>query len=162
MTEQPRDRGITSPKGWHVTYPNLPTAEAVRGAEQYKFDQRFPDTAARHNTVLVFTRNVVGPLDYLRRLPVVWDEVRYLGGEPGSHVLLARRAGDAWWIAGINGTYEPMTVLVDLGLDEPQAFVLGVDGAEGRTIDRLERDGGAIEIQMEANCGFFAWPASER
>lgn len=56
--------GITSPKGWHATWPHLLTTEAVRGAEQYKFAPEFPETAAELNTVLAFTRNVVGPMDY--------------------------------------------------------------------------------------------------
>ena len=55
--------GCTIPRGWQRTYPNLVTMEAVRGAEQYG-DHAFAEKAALLNTIYVFTRNAVGPMDY--------------------------------------------------------------------------------------------------
>lgn len=55
--------GCTLPRGLERTYPNLMTMEAVKGAEgmgqQYRCDE-----APAHHTVLPFTRNVVGSMDY--------------------------------------------------------------------------------------------------
>ena len=55
--------GSTLPRGFERTYPNLMSMEAVKGAEgmgqQYRCDM-----APAHHTVLAFTRNVVGPMDY--------------------------------------------------------------------------------------------------
>ena len=45
--------------------------------------------------------------DYFSHLPSVWDETRFISGYPGESVVLARRSGDTWYIAGINGTDEP-------------------------------------------------------
>lgn len=56
--------GSTLPRGWERTYPHLLTSEGVRGAEMYKFDAAFAGYTATHNTMLVYTRNVVGPMDY--------------------------------------------------------------------------------------------------
>ncbi len=56
--------GCTVPRGWSRTYPNLVSLEAVRGAEQYGGSPEYAIKAARHNTILAFTRNVVGPMDY--------------------------------------------------------------------------------------------------
>lgn len=56
--------GTTVPRGWHRTWPNFMTAEAVLGAEHYFYESRYPDLAAEQNTVLPFTRNVAGPTDY--------------------------------------------------------------------------------------------------
>ncbi|MCK8495988.1 glycoside hydrolase family 97 protein [Spirosoma sp. RP8] len=56
--------GTTVPRGWHRTWPNFMTAEAVLGAEHYFYEPRYPDLAAQQNTVLPFTRNVAGPTDY--------------------------------------------------------------------------------------------------
>jgi hypothetical protein len=42
--------------------------------------------------------------DFLSRLPAVWDETRFVSGYPGESVVLARRSGSTWYIAGINGT----------------------------------------------------------
>lgn len=33
-------------------------------------------------------------------LPAVWDETRFISGEVGEYVTLARRSGDTWYIAG--------------------------------------------------------------
>jgi alpha-glucosidase len=56
--------GCLVPRGWSRTYPNLMTYEAVRGAEWYNNGPEFTTTAPEHNTILPFTRNVVGPMDY--------------------------------------------------------------------------------------------------
>ncbi|WP_394351062.1 glycoside hydrolase family 97 protein [Spirosoma arboris] len=56
--------GTTVPRGWHRTWPNFMTAEAVLGTEHYFYESRYPDKAAEQNTVLPFTRNVAGPTDY--------------------------------------------------------------------------------------------------
>lgn len=56
--------GTTMPRGWHRTWPNFITAEAILGTESYFYEPRFPEKAAEQNTVLPFTRNVAGPADY--------------------------------------------------------------------------------------------------
>jgi hypothetical protein len=41
--------------------------------------------------------------DYLKKIPVTWDEIKYISGMPGKEVVLARRKKNTWYIAGING-----------------------------------------------------------
>ena len=169
--------GATLPRGFERTYPNLMTTEAVRGAESLG-RQEVCDRMAKHNAVLVFTRNVVGSMDYtpvtfsnkirqgvearrktsvahqlalsvafesgfqcfadrceaylalpegpkefLRAVPVAWDESCLLSGYPADHAVIARRKGDTWYIGGING------------LDEERAFRFSLpEGCAGRTI----------------------------
>ena len=48
--------------------------------------------------------------DFLSYLPNVWDETLLLSGDPGREVVIARRSGCRWFIAGINGTDEPKTL----------------------------------------------------
>jgi alpha-glucosidase len=56
--------GATIPRGWQRTFPNLMTAEAVRGAEMYKYDGSYPTDQPRRNTIFPFTRNVIASMDY--------------------------------------------------------------------------------------------------
>jgi alpha-glucosidase len=56
--------GATIQRGWQRTYPNLMTTESVRGAEMYKYDADYAADAARRNTILAFTRNAVGSMDF--------------------------------------------------------------------------------------------------
>ena len=56
--------GNMVPRGWARTYPHLMTSEGVRGAEWYNNNPELTTTAHVHNSVLPFTRNVVGAMDY--------------------------------------------------------------------------------------------------
>ncbi len=47
---------------------------------------------------------------FLSALPTVWDETHLLAGYPGESVVMARRSGKIWYIAGINGTDEEKTL----------------------------------------------------
>jgi hypothetical protein len=50
----------------------------------------------------------------LSELPTTWDDTKLLSGYPGVEVVMARRKGDIWYIAGINGTDEPRTLYAPL------------------------------------------------
>jgi len=53
--------------------------------------------------------------DVLIAIPAVWDETRVLpGSEPGKLVAMARRSGDRWFVAVING---PDAKALDIPLD---------------------------------------------
>lgn len=56
--------GCLVPRGWARTYPHLMTYEGVKGAEWYNNVPTFTSEAPQHNTILPFTRNVVGAMDY--------------------------------------------------------------------------------------------------
>ena len=64
--------GATIPRGWNRTYPNLMTMEAVKGFEFVTFEQSNADKQPQHCTVLPFTRNAIGPMDFT---PVAFSEV---------------------------------------------------------------------------------------
>jgi alpha-glucosidase len=42
-------------------------------------------------------------LDFLRHLPTVWEETRVLQGEVAQSIVMARRSGDRWYLAAMNG-----------------------------------------------------------
>ena len=56
--------GATIPRGWHRTYPNLMTMEAVKGFEYVTFAQENADEEPVHCAILPFTRNVFDPMDF--------------------------------------------------------------------------------------------------
>ena len=51
---------------------------------------------------------------FLSHLPAAWDETRFVSGYPGESAVLARRSGDTWYVAGINGTDGQQTLNVPL------------------------------------------------
>ena len=42
-------------------------------------------------------------LEFLRGIPTSWDETRVLDGYPGEFIVMARRAGNAWYLGAMNG-----------------------------------------------------------
>jgi len=52
-------------------------------------------------------------LDFLRQVPTSWDETRFLGGEVGEWVAVARRKGRDWYVGVLNGD-APRTVSLPL------------------------------------------------
>jgi len=56
--------GCLVPRGWARTYPHLMTYEGIRGAEWYNNGPEFTSAAPSHNSIIPFTRNVVGSMDY--------------------------------------------------------------------------------------------------
>ena len=53
-------------------------------------------------------------IDFMKRVPTTWDEVRFIDGYPGSYVILARRSGDKWIVAGINADSQPLKKTISL------------------------------------------------
>jgi len=39
--------------------------------------------------------------EFIRRVPTAWDETRFLSGEPGRDIVLARRSGTAWYLGAM-------------------------------------------------------------
>lgn len=70
---------------------------------------------------------------FLRELPVRWDEVKFIEGYPGKYVVLARKAGNKWYVACINGENSERTINLDLGSFKKQKGVLITDGTEPLT-----------------------------
>lgn len=71
--------------------------------------QHFADTPANYLAAPHYVR------DFLKIVPVAWDETRALAGAPGDLALVARRKGPDWFVAGLNGTDAPRAVAVPLG-----------------------------------------------
>lgn len=53
--------------------------------------------------------------EFMKNVPAVWDEMKFIDGYPGKFAVIARRAGNTWYVAGINGdSTKPQKVVMDL------------------------------------------------
>ncbi len=81
--------------------------------------------------------------DFFSELPAAWDETKFVCGYPGEYVVLARRKGTTWYIAGINGTNEVKSIDVNLDFIDQfsnvQGFYESVDGTGWTISDRAFR-----------------------
>ncbi len=53
-------------------------------------------------------------IDFLKSVPTEWDETRFIDGYPGKYIVMARRAGDQWYVVGLNSTAEDLKLELDL------------------------------------------------
>ncbi|MFZ6010419.1 MAG: glycoside hydrolase family 97 catalytic domain-containing protein [Bacteroidota bacterium] len=199
--------GSTLPRGWERTYPHLVSMESVKGAEGAG-RQEFCDKAPVHNTILPYTRNVVGSMDYtpvtftnkreairqtslahelalsivfesgvfhfadnlksyqalpeepknfLREVPVAWDETRLITGTPGQFVVIARRKGTDWYVGGINGQNAPREISFELPfLQKNGSLSIITDGTTNTTFSSqmVRANGQKITMTVQAKGGF--------
>lgn len=53
-------------------------------------------------------------IDFMKQVPTTWDDVRFIDGYPGKYVILARRHGDKWYVAGVNAQQETLKTEISL------------------------------------------------
>ena len=68
-------------------------------------------------------------MDYLRQVPTTWDETQFIDGYPGKSVVMARRHGGKWYIAGVTASKEGQTFELSLPmLSKGDVVTLYCDG----------------------------------
>lgn len=93
---------------------------------------------------------------FLRELPRHWDEVRFLDGEPGKWVVIARRAGRQWFIAGLNADDAPREVTLDLAWLGKRQGRLITDGNGPREFSEGRLAAPAAKFSLAPQGGFVA------
>lgn len=53
-------------------------------------------------------------IDFMKRVPTTWDEVKLIDGYPGKYIILARRCGQKWYVVGINAEKETLKKTITL------------------------------------------------
>ena len=53
-------------------------------------------------------------VDFMKKVPTTWDDVRFIDGYPGKYVVMARRHGDKWIISGVNAQDKTLKLNLDL------------------------------------------------
>ena len=111
--------GCTLPRGWEKMYPNYVTSEAVRASENLIFTQYALDKHAYYSTILPFTRNPVGAMDFA---PVFLNKRLSRDQNEGT----VRKTTDAFELATAVLYFSPIQHfgLTPNNLDEQPEFVL--------------------------------------
>lgn len=90
-------------------HPHI-TTKAHELALTILFESALQHLADRPESYMVQPQEVK---DFFTNLPTVWDETHLLSGYPGESVVMARRNGKTWYIAGINGTNQEKELTID-------------------------------------------------
>ncbi|MCR5696417.1 MAG: glycoside hydrolase family 97 C-terminal domain-containing protein, partial [Marinilabiliaceae bacterium] len=79
--------------------------------------------------------------DFFSELPAAWDETKFVCGYPGEYVVLARRKGTTWYIAGINGKDDGQNIAINIDFIEQASDIQAFfdDDKNGWKIEHLEQ-----------------------
>lgn len=71
--------------------------------------------------------------DFLSKLPTAWDDTRLIAGYPAEYAVIARKAGDKWYVAGVNGSDNNRLIKLSLPkiLREKHDVTMFLDGQDG-------------------------------
>lgn len=96
--------------------------------------------------------------DFMKHVPSIWDETKFIDGYPGKWVVLARKGEHHWYIAGINGEAVEKKLTLDLSaLHLNGNAILITDGSGDDLFARRPVSLSAdikLEVTMKANGGF--------
>ncbi len=53
-------------------------------------------------------------LDFLKKVPTLWDDIKLIDAYPGKYLILARRHGHTWYVVAINAQQEPLKRKISL------------------------------------------------
>jgi alpha-glucosidase len=91
--------------------------------------------------------------DFIRRVPTAWDETRFLSGEPGRDIVLARRLGKTWYLGAMSAEDAATTKRVSLDFLPAGHYLATIweDGAAPNNVKVREanitaRDGLALQL----------------
>jgi alpha-glucosidase len=95
--------------------------------------------------------------DFVKAVPTVWDETRFLGGDIDEFVAVARRKGRDWYI-GVMGTEQAREVRLPLAFLGSGRFKARIyeDGATPTTLVESTRDvraGDALVLKLAPSGG---------
>ncbi|MBW8899576.1 MAG: glycoside hydrolase family 97 catalytic domain-containing protein, partial [Massilia sp.] len=98
--------------------------------------------------------------DFIQRVPTAWDETRFLSGEPGRDIVLARRQGKTWYLGAmtaedVNGAHIESVPLRFLPRGTYRATIWQ-DGATPNELTRVEREvtaGDVLKLRLASAGG---------
>ncbi len=96
--------------------------------------------------------------ELMKEIPIGWDETKFIDGYPGKVVIIARRSGNTWYIAGINGENEKKEVTIDLSFIQKTNGIHIHDGENNRSFvkENIQLiDSKELSIHMIENGGFL-------
>jgi hypothetical protein len=92
----------------------------------------------------------------LRELPRKWDDARFIDGYPGRYAVIARRAGNTWYVAGLNADDTPLPLTLDLAFLAGRSGQIITDGAGEREFNQALVQGGQLRASIKPHGGFVA------
>ena len=100
--------------------------------------------------------------DFLKIVPVAWDDTKFLDGYPGRLMVMARRKGKDWFVAAANGEPKEKNIAVDLSFLPKGKYLLQImkDGEVNTAIKTTVINYSTrqpLAVKVPGNGGFVIW-----
>lgn len=117
--------------------------------------QHFADRPEAYNSL------PIEPKEFLKNVPVSWDNTKLIDGYPGDKVIIARKKGNQWYMGGLNGKDEPQTLKVDFDFLGKGNFKLKLikDGENDKSfaVEMIKvKKGDVLNVECLPRGGFVA------
>jgi alpha-glucosidase len=102
--------------------------------------------------------------DFLVDVPVTWDETKFVAGDAGEFIVVARRSGDAWYLAGITNWMPrvlqlPLDFLGDGQFEAKLYLDFSLDGDQPNDLRQETRplsSESTLDVALASGGGFVA------
>jgi hypothetical protein len=94
---------------------------------------------------------------FLQQLPNHWDDVQFIDGYPGTFVVIARKSGNKWYVAGINGDTTDKKLQLNLSSLKKQNGKIFTEGKNEALFQQQEiqlQPGKKTTVTLKGNGGF--------
>ena len=95
--------------------------------------------------------------EFMHDIPSLWDEVKFIEGYPGKFVAIARRSGDLWYVAGINGenTDKELTLSLPFIPNGKGNLITDDSGSRSFLVNNITFEKSRpLSVKMKGNGGF--------
>ena len=97
--------------------------------------------------------------DFLKQVPSIWEDSRFIDGVPGQFVVMARKGKEGWYVSGIHAGDQAKTLVLDLTeLGGVTHGTLITDGDGGnlsfKKEDVMVGGDGKLAVTLKAKGGF--------
>lgn len=129
------------------------TTDAFQLATAILFQNPIQNFALAPNNLSDTSTAAIG---FMQQVPTTWDETLFIDGYPGKYVVLARRSGSSWYIAGVNAQKEPLKLKLNLPMLNTKDRVIQYTDTDKCQLVKKEgsiKNPQKVEVVLQANGG---------
>ncbi len=96
-------------------------------------------------------------IEHMKNVPTTWDDTKYIAGYPGKYVVIARRHGDKWYVAGVSNLDKPEKLELDLPMFGKGAMLQMInDDKSGEPVksELKVKDPKKVSVTLNPSSGF--------
>lgn len=97
-------------------------------------------------------------IDFIKEVPTAWDDIKFIEGYPGQYVVLARKNGDLWYVAGISNLEKAIELELDLTMFKKGSIISMInDNKKGEPIksELTIKNPEKVKIKLNPLSGFI-------